>query len=523
MIALRLRFLVGRYHATPWGRHVNEGAVAWPPEPLRILRALIACHYRKADRSRFTDDSLADLIDALASQLPIYRLPEAIQAHTRHYMPAPKMPTLVFDAFARFDPEEPLKIGWPGVTLSDELRAHLKQLAARLGYLGRAESWVEGEVIDWDGKDANAQPLHSESDAEPLAGNSQSLISLFAARTPSQYKEQREGLLMHHGKRSKAFRATLPSRLVCALAVDTSDLHKDGWSDPPAARRVLYIAPELMTAWRRGPRRLAEQEQQVLPTVARFMLAGRPRPRVEDTVRIAEIMRRAAVARFGWTCVDGKRLPSAPCVISGYGKDGRPLREGCHAHTFWLPEDADCDGEIDHVVAYAPKGFDADCRSKLGSLTRLWIATHRSDESDDSGREEWHLALEGFGRPMDFASVSKLFGSSKTWVSSTPYLMPWHAKKQFGWVEQVARELQERGLPNLAASSRELPSLRIRGRERRPIHFHRFRSRRALTQPDTLGRFLELRFEEPLEGPLALGFGCHFGLGLFRRSDSFGF
>ena len=57
MIALRLRFPAGRYHATPWGRHVNEAALAWPPEPLRMLRALIACHHRKADRTRFTDKS----------------------------------------------------------------------------------------------------------------------------------------------------------------------------------------------------------------------------------------------------------------------------------------------------------------------------------------------------------------------------------------------------------------------------------------------------------------------------------
>ena len=112
MIALRLRFLTGRYHATPWGRHVNEAAVAWPPEPSRILRALIACHYRKADVDVFSEDDLADLIDVLAEELPIYRLPEAVHAHTRHYMPSPIKTTLVFDAFARFDPEEPLIVGW---------------------------------------------------------------------------------------------------------------------------------------------------------------------------------------------------------------------------------------------------------------------------------------------------------------------------------------------------------------------------------------------------------------------------
>ncbi len=41
MIVLELRFPAGRFHATPWGRHVNEGAVEWPPSPWRLMRALI--------------------------------------------------------------------------------------------------------------------------------------------------------------------------------------------------------------------------------------------------------------------------------------------------------------------------------------------------------------------------------------------------------------------------------------------------------------------------------------------------
>lgn len=43
----------------------------------------------------------------------------------------------------------------------------------------------------------------------------------------------------------------------------------------------------------------------------------------------------------------------------------------------------------------------------------------------------------------------------------------------------------------------------------------RFRSRRGLIQPNRLGSFWRLTFSEPVQGPLALGFGCHFGLGLF--------
>src|SRR5579885_2256205 len=246
MIALSLRFPAGRYHATPWSRHVNEAAVAWPPEPLRIMRALIACHYRKADANLFCGEDLADLIDALSGQLPIYRLPQAVHAHTRHYMPAPVKTTLVFDAFARFDPEEPVIVGWPDITLATEQQVYFEHLAARLGYLGRAESWVEAEVIEWDGGGANAWPAaeNRNRDIQTDPVRHRGLAHLFAPLTAQQYREERDKRLRGE-KRSKAFQSTLPERLADALAVDTSVLQAVGWSSPPAARRVLYSGPEL--------------------------------------------------------------------------------------------------------------------------------------------------------------------------------------------------------------------------------------------------------------------------------------
>jgi CRISPR-associated protein Csb2 len=39
---LVLTFPLRRYHATPWDRHVNEGAVELPPSPWRLLRMLYA-------------------------------------------------------------------------------------------------------------------------------------------------------------------------------------------------------------------------------------------------------------------------------------------------------------------------------------------------------------------------------------------------------------------------------------------------------------------------------------------------
>src|SRR6516162_8765742 len=104
-ITLKLRFPAGRYHATPWGRHVNEGVPEWPPSPWRILRALIATWRRKCPDLR--ESAVRRLLEQLLDP-PQSHLPPARVAHPRHYMPLgkksplelPVAPTaLVFDTF----------------------------------------------------------------------------------------------------------------------------------------------------------------------------------------------------------------------------------------------------------------------------------------------------------------------------------------------------------------------------------------------------------------------------------------
>jgi CRISPR-associated protein Csb2 len=47
MLCFELRFPGGRYHATPWGTHVNEGQIEWPPSPWRLARALLAVGFTR--------------------------------------------------------------------------------------------------------------------------------------------------------------------------------------------------------------------------------------------------------------------------------------------------------------------------------------------------------------------------------------------------------------------------------------------------------------------------------------------
>jgi CRISPR-associated protein Csb2 len=249
------------------------------------------------------------------------------------------------------------------------------------------------------------------------------------------------------------------------------------------------------------------------------VLAGKPRPPIEEAVRIGELMRLATLAQFGR---DEGGQWRAPPAISGRDASSRPLADVGHAHAFFLPEDADDDGLIDHVVVYVRNGLDDEVRRALDRVTRLWLEPRgRTDDEDDApgGRKEWRLALEGFAQPVDFKE-SNLLGTGRHWISVTPYLMPWHAKRDFRIPEQSRRELAERGVLSdaqvAAVTVEEMQEISINGRPRRPIHFHRFRSRRGLTQPDKLGHFISLTLPIDITGPMALGFACHFGLGMLR-------
>src|SRR5687768_13215920 len=83
MIVITLRFLAGRFHVTPWGHHVNEGVIEWPPSPWRLLRALVATFYRVQPEG-VVEEQLRRLLAVLAEP-PSFHLPPAATAHTRHY------------------------------------------------------------------------------------------------------------------------------------------------------------------------------------------------------------------------------------------------------------------------------------------------------------------------------------------------------------------------------------------------------------------------------------------------------
>lgn len=492
MLALAFTFPAGRYHATPWDRHVNEGAVAWPPEPWRLLRALIATwHHKVKPLSTHDEVTLRALIDSLSQELPHYTLPAANHSHTRHYMPQFKSgkTSLVFDAFTAVDRQTPLFVTWEALELPADQTALLDDLLSVMGYLGRAESWVEARRVD-HAPDANCTPGHAALDTTTgeLHGES---VTLYAPLPAGEYDRLRSRFLTHN-KAIKKLGKTLPDTLLAALSVDTADLRKQGWNQPPAARKVSYLRP--VDALR--PKHVEHRPQPSRATTACLLLIGKPLPRVEDSVRIGELLRAAIMS------ASKKQLGehAVPTIFSGHNLSA----DNRHGHAFYLPWDSNGDGRIDRIVLHVPDGMSAQERHIAERLRHLW--------SRDGS--QWRVVLENIG---DTDIGGPLTTRATQWQSITPYLHPWHVKKHFDVRDQIRRECRERELPE-PASLEPLDDIQVGSgtRRRRAIHFHRFRNKRNLTQPDRRGSFWRLTFSEPVNGPIALGFGCHFGLGLFQ-------
>ena len=229
-----------------------------------------------------------------------------------------------------------------------------------------------------------------------------------------------------------------------------------------------------------------------VPDVAYFRVLGRHVP-VSMTVAVGDTMRRAAMAKIGRVC------RSVPTAISGHNRDGSPLNRD-HRHAFWLPFDSDQDGLIDHIAVYVPDGFDHVTRNALGRISRVY----------DSKDLDMNVRLVGFYTRKQIADQCPLFGKHRIWRAATPYFMPWHAKKGFQRDAQLKKECSKRGYKEvlikdsmIRAAARFIPAKLFQR-----THGHQ-------SPISEIGETVTLGFDREVRGPVALGFGCHFGLGMF--------
>src|SRR5690606_16639996 len=134
--------------------------------------------------------------------------------------------------------------------------------------------------------------------------------------------------------------------------LETGDTRAAGWSDPPGCRFEIYrrrgdaFEPRAAAPSKAGNCRseIGHEERTAPPTIIRFAMGGRPLPRIEDAIRVGEVMREAlmsAVDRRSGRPADRGASTRSPDITRALallsGHDLPPRAE----HTFYLPEDAD--------------------------------------------------------------------------------------------------------------------------------------------------------------------------------------
>jgi len=535
MIAIAIRFPAGRFHATPWGRHVNEGAPEWPPSPWRLLRALVATWKRKLDGDPSCQAATVEVLLKKLASAPAFWLPPASTGHARHYMPWFKKGlddrTLVFDAFVALDKSTEIFVLWQQVMLDPRERAALDRIVGCFGFLGRAESWAEGRVLT-DAEAAEAKTrINCTFEVEASIMRDMEYVRVLCPDPSTAFNnENTPKLVRSEGRGRSAKRCEIPLYDPdWHLCLETLELHDKRWSDPPGSRWVTYMRPKNCFAVTAQPRRSALERPR--PNVARFALDATVLPLVEDTLRIAETSRIAAMGCY--RRVEERRLcggrtseeVSKPRseVLSGKDGHGEPLRG--HAHAHYLPTDEDDDGRLDHLTIFAPMGFG---RAEVKALDSMRIL--KRDEGDSV-----RLVMLALGQ-REAIAADRLFGPSRVWVSATPFLATRHAKsrgrkkdapnllgpdnqREFArrvLIEEIARLREIRpDLPEPISVEPLNEEHRCGIRRLRPIQFKRFRRKRGDDGGRRSAGAFRITFPHPVSGPICLGHSSHFGLGLF--------
>jgi len=489
------------------------------------------------------------------SNLPSFHLPPASQGHTRHYMPIANHNTSkIFDTFVVVPKTQRIIVCWPDAELNDTQRELLTQLLKAMGYFGRAESWVEASLLDeWHGE-LNAVPLN-----EAGVRSDQQIERLLAVEPPDTYSNwqkeataQRSESLLDEKRQKAAARgkptdsvklsaadkkkldATLPETLFEALHSETEDLRKAGWNRPPGSRWVEYVrSANAFDTIRPAARRTQPRTMNSAPTLARYAITGTVVPRLTDALRIGE---RARHFLMGCSKRVNSDKNSSP-VFSGKSHDGSRLDDS-HQHAHFLCEAATGSAKITHLNVYAPMGFSAKDEEAFARFTRTW----------GDGGHDLQFVLLGVGQPPDFGGCNEKAGhslalaESKVWISRTPFVLNRHLKirgtdrcdaqslasaTERELVAALRFELTNR--PQFASYADEVKiephvhrssGTRLGGTPTPWLKFIRSRKHGGGSNAGTQGYGFQLTFPEAVRGPIALGYGCHFGLGQFLPDAS---
>jgi CRISPR-associated protein Csb2 len=475
-IILAVRFPLGRYHANPWDRSVNEGTVEWPPSPWRILRALLATwHTRWPDLPAATVDGL---IGALGEP-PSYRTPPTRPGHTRHYLPdvdhkkgSAEATDLTLDPFVSVERGSDLLIRWDA-NLDSEQRTVLSKLAELMPYLGRAESVCQARLLDKDSQ-------------------------------PDEY------WWLPYSRGATATRLLAPTQPVsrAALEVTTVEVRKQRRTLPPGTTWVNYAVAS------KPERKILPRPSRSRVEAIRYAVDGSVPLRSTHGVLLSDEAHRVFGGLLEYSGVPDDRRQQV------LGTD-RARSGHTHAHWIPVPEHEQRGAHVQSLVLWMPQGLLPEEVAAL--IDPGWLSGQRGTPGNGyriRGFPRVRLLFQAAGTIGQVAP--ELCGPARHWHSLTPYLPVRYRKhrKPFGdfLAEDIRAELsyreQFRGLPAPEVTPMD-PDGGMPDRWAREFRRYRLNENMSKSRP---GLRLRLVFPQEVSGPLLLGQLSHFGYGVFVRA-----
>jgi CRISPR-associated protein Csb2 len=428
--------------------------------------------------------------------------------------------TLVLDTWANVGDGE-MQVTWD-VALASDQRELLSALVEQMNYLGRSESWTVGRLLPVD--ETPIRPTMTKHELGMPLDRNEELVTLMAPVATNDYAMWRAErvdklelpskakLSPKQTKELEKAQAAYPADLVEAMHWDTVQWQSFGWTQPPGSQLVQYRRPRnTISATALRPIAVTnrfEPADMMLLSLASGSGSSGLLPSVTRTLPQAELLHKALVQQ---ACADGQVTPEE---ITGRDGNDRPLVGHQHSHV--LPLDLDEDGHLDHVLLWSKMGFSLPAQEAVARLRRTFTK---------GGEGPVHIALAGRAlqaRAESWPSgLDRFVGTSRRWVSETPFVAPRFLKKSGAnsLEGQIRAELASRGLSEpVSVRFGVMPdggigSARLVSRFR---HFVRTRARGGKPPPQDAGWYVEIDFAEEVTGPICIGYGSHFGLGVMR-------
>lgn len=457
MLAIEVEFLMGRAVSASWGQRERP---EWPPHPQRLFSALVAAHF-EMDTGPGAEAALRWLETLPAPEICADPDPSYRDAHI-HWVPVN---------------DEAVK--------SEKKKVDLRHLLDRRDRKERFFPAVvpEEPVVVYQWPDA------------PDAGQHRGALSRLVES------------LNYLGHSSSPVRACLRDTLMEPVLVPRSE---GDWSlripGPGRFDRLKQVhelrledesvQPPLGAIQSYGPR--SEFPSSVFSTDALVLaFGGGPRLSLDSTLPLMQHLRNAVLARL---------KTGIPEILSGHDKDGNPSPD---AHLAFVPlafvGHRHADGSLKGAALVLPRTADPSARRKLRSaLLEPWdlhlgpLGSIPVRLVEDAQPELASLRFLAYCRP------------SRVWASLTPVILDKHPKKGKLPPERiVADSCLRTGLPE-PVEVRIGPVSGILGAPAAREFHGESRQTANRTRCHAI-----LRFSRPVRGPVLVGAGRFFGLGLF--------